>query len=219
MSHQDCWNTIGVWGDVYPRCERLATAVHCRNCEVYAQAGRNVFERRPPKGYVTQWRNSLADAQQARDKAETGIMVFRLGQEWYAVPAALLQEVAERRPIHRVPHNDNPYIAGVVNIGGEVRICYSLTALLGAGEFDIAEIHRLLVVEVDSQRYVFPVNEVSGLIRCNMDELSAPPATLAERQASLVVGICDTETNKIGVLDMHNIDQQLQGLKLQGEAR
>ena len=127
------------------------------------------------------------------------------------MPAAVLQEVAENRVIHRVPHNDNPYVVGVVNIGGEVRVCFSLSALLGAGEVKPADVQRLLVVVVDGQRYVFPVSEVSGLIRCNMDELASVPSTLAQRQAGYLLGICDAEKHKIGVLDMTNISQQLQG--------
>ena len=129
--HNDCWNTIGVWSSVQEKCERLAQVVHCRNCDVFSQAGREVLERKPPGGYVTQWRNEIAHQQEEKDATLTGVMTFRIGDEWFAVTARSLQEIAELRTIHRVPHNDNPHVAGIVNIGGEVDICYSLGNLLG----------------------------------------------------------------------------------------
>jgi chemotaxis-related protein WspD len=205
QGHEDCWNTIGVWGDVYPRCEKLSTVVHCRNCEVYSRAGRNVFERRPPKGYVTQWRETLAKAQTPINKQEIGVMVFRLAKEWYAISATVLHEVADYRVIHRIPRNENPFITGVVNIGGEVRICYSLSDLLSDGAVDEPGCQRLLVVDVDSQRFVFPVDEVTGLERCNIDELLPVPGTIAHEKANLILGICNVEKRKVGVLDIENI--------------
>ena len=41
-----CWRRIGVWGSERPRCIELEKVVHCRNCAVFAQAAREVFERR-----------------------------------------------------------------------------------------------------------------------------------------------------------------------------
>ncbi|SDV46390.1 chemotaxis protein CheW [Chitinasiproducens palmae] len=41
----DCWNRIGVYGDA--SCERLAEAIHCRNCEVYASAAIRLLDRVP----------------------------------------------------------------------------------------------------------------------------------------------------------------------------
>src|SRR5262249_33650916 len=57
---ETCWNTIGVWGDRTPRCERLPEVIHCQNCEVYCKAGRGLLERLPSQEYLREWQQELA---------------------------------------------------------------------------------------------------------------------------------------------------------------
>ncbi len=57
----DCWNRIGVRGD--HSCEKLREHVHCRNCEVYAAAARNIMQRVLPNGYQSEWAQHVSQAQ------------------------------------------------------------------------------------------------------------------------------------------------------------
>lgn len=211
--HDDCWNSIGVWGSAENRCDRLSEVIHCRNCDVFSQAGRTVFERQPPVGYVTQWRNEIANQQKENNNETTGIILFRLLDEWFAFPAALLQEIAEQRELHRVPHNDNPHIAGVVNIGGEINVCYSLASLMGVGRLVKEEnvYQRLMVVKVDGERYIFPVSEISGLTHYGKEEILPPPATLGSEKSSFVNGIYTFQNNQVAVLDIEQVCRALGG--------
>src|SRR5277367_5321356 len=56
----DCWNTIGVSGDL--SCPELNTHIHCRNCPIFAGAARSFFERRAPEGYLVEWSHWLAES-------------------------------------------------------------------------------------------------------------------------------------------------------------
>jgi chemotaxis-related protein WspD len=212
--HNDCWNKIGVWSTVSEKCERLSQVVHCRNCDVFSQAGREVLERKPPGGYVTQWRSEIAHQVEKTDTSLTGVMTFRIGKEWFAISAKSLQEVAELRTIHRVPHNANPYIAGVVNIGGEVDICYSLGSLLGL-EKQKKRNHtyqRLMVVNYQGNRYIFPVSEVSGMTRFGKADIVSIPSTLSSEKSSLVECMVLLEKSHITVLNVDQICESLRGL-------
>ena len=42
-----------------PRCPRLDEVIHCRNCEVFTQAGRNLLERALPEEYKEEWGSVL----------------------------------------------------------------------------------------------------------------------------------------------------------------
>lgn len=211
--HNDCWNTIGVWSSVPEKCERLSQVVHCRNCDVFSQAGREVLERTPPGGYVTQWRKEIAHQQGESDTTLTGVMTFRIAEEWFAVPAKTLQEIAEQRTIHRVPHNDNPHVVGIVNIGGEVDICYSLGDFLGLSKQAnvINAYERLMVVIYNGDRYIFPVNEVSGMTRYGEADVLPVPATLGGDKSSYVDGMFVMGKTHIAILNIEQICQTLEG--------
>lgn len=61
---------------------------------------------------------------------ETGLVVLRLGREWYGVPAGLVQEVAGSPEITPVPMTP-PFVAGVLNLRGELVGVLDLAVLFG----------------------------------------------------------------------------------------
>lgn len=207
----DCWNTIGVWSTAKEKCERLKDVIHCRNCNVFSRAGREVLERKPPGGYVTQWQKTIALQEEDNKSTLPGVMTFRLGDEWFAVPAQSLQEIADLRVIRRVPHNDNPQIAGIVNIGGEVIICYSLANLLGVDFHEDAgnQYRRLMVITHFSQKYIFPVNEVIGMSRYGEDDIMPIPATLGDDKLQYIETVFSYDKKHITVLNVEKICQSI----------
>src|SRR5581483_1899820 len=109
----DCWNRIGVGGD--RSCPELASVVHCHNCPVFSDAGRRFLDSLPPDGYLDEWTARLAEGKDEGIADELGIVLFRLGGEWLALPAGALREVISSRPIHRIPFHGG-LLAGVVNV-------------------------------------------------------------------------------------------------------
>lgn len=63
-----------------------------------------------------------------RDQAA---LVFRLGAEWLALPAALFVGAADPSPPHRLPHRDAPGLRGIVNVRGQLYPSIALGVLLG----------------------------------------------------------------------------------------
>jgi len=214
-----CWNRIGVWGDLEQRCERLEDVVHCRNCEVFSQAGRSVFDRRPPAGYMSQWSKDIALPQDSSDKKNVGVIIFRIGMEWFALQANILQEITGDRTVHSIPRNETSEIAGVVNIGGEVRICYSLSNLLGIEQdcdqdtsIGSRTYRRLIIVVIDDSYYVFQACEVIGLYRYGVEELLPVPTTLEKNQASLLSGLFKYDDHIIALLNTDQVQHSLLGV-------
>jgi chemotaxis-related protein WspD len=212
--HNDCWNTIGVWSTGVNKCDRLEQVVHCRNCDVFTKAGRKVLEKQAPSGYVVQWQNEIKHQINLDDKEPVSGMMFRLAREWYTIVSGSIVEIAERRTIHRVPHNNNKYIAGIVNIGGEVNICFSLSDLLDSGEIcDEDSIYqRLIVIKSQNDRFIFPVSEVFGIVKYNEDTILPPPSTLDNRRKSYVKGIYRHNDLHVAVLDVDNVCRGLEGV-------
>lgn len=129
-------------------------------------------------------------------------LVFRIGEEWLALTTAVVNEVADARAIHTLPHQRNRAILGVLNIRGALRICVSLARLFqiedGSGK---GGAHHLLVAMHEGQTLVFPVDEVSGVHRYDADELSPTPTTLAHAANQYTRGLVDWRGRKVGLLD------------------
>lgn len=223
---QDCWNQTGVWGDA--TCPRLAEAAHCRNCPVYASAAAQMLHGEPPAEYLAEWSGRLASPRLAAEtKATEAAMIFRLGAEWLALPAAVFQEVAEPRPVHSLPHRRGRLLQGLVNVRGELLICVSLDKLLGIeptasapaargdgqGRSEGAIYERLVVVLSEGGRLVFPVSEAHGIERFVPERLQPVPATLGLASARYTRGILPWRGHSVGCLDdgplFHTLNRSL----------
>jgi chemotaxis-related protein WspD len=220
----DCWNRIGVTGD--RSCPELVSVLHCRNCSVFTAAGRQFLDASPPPGYLEEWAQRLAlpleEPGWSGASATLSVLVFRLGEEWLALPVAVLVEVASTRAIHRIPHRAG-LLAGLVNIRGELLLCTHLDRLLGIGTEDspprtrpVAHQQRFLVVQRESpapgnatERWVFPVHEVDQVRRFSPGELREVPITLGEPGQHLTRGVFHHEGRAIGYLDAERLFQTL----------
>jgi chemotaxis-related protein WspD len=114
--------------------------------------------------------------------------------------------MTELKVIRRIPYRANPIFKGMVNIRGELQLCMSMHKLLGFEEptnldKDAAAKRRLAVTEKDRARWVFPVDEILGLVRCSPDELIKPPVTVSKAASPHVKFVLQKNDRQIGVLD------------------
>lgn len=177
-----CWSRIGVWGRA--DCAELTTHIHCRNCPVYSHAAAAMLDGAIPDGYLEEWTTHVAAPKHSPVAAAFSLLVFRINAEWFALPMSVLDEVVERRPVRTLPHTRSAFIRGIVNIGGQLLVCVSLTRLLelpGRTEQEKSAqtiFERLLVVTTPGGRIAIPVSEVAGPARCQADDLRPVPATI-----------------------------------------
>ncbi|HRU06095.1 MAG TPA: chemotaxis protein CheW [Candidatus Brocadiia bacterium] len=209
-----CWNDVGVGGS--RACPRLKDAGHCANCPRFGGAGSALLDREPPEGYEKEWAALLARAKERENRGDLAVVVFRIGGEWLALPAAVFQEVTESRRVHGVPHRSGGALLGVVNVRGEVQLCVSLARLLGLdegaepapqpGEPRLrATYRRLVVARQGAERWVFPVDEMHGLVRFNSADMANVPVTVAKAKASFTLGLFAWESRSVGLLDAASV--------------
>jgi len=228
MQIKDCWNVIGVRGD--RSCPELPKHVHCQNCPVFAEAGRRFLDAPSPPGYLEEWTASVANAVEEVATDAQSMLIFRVGDEWLALPIEVLVEVTPQRPVHRVPHRAG-LLAGVVNIRGELQLCMDLSKLLGirrsletadglpspapplplssggrdvgvrGDERDTASSRRFLVVRRELDRWVLPADAVDRVCRIARREIQPTPATLQRALAHITAGVFSWEGRSVGLLD------------------
>lgn len=92
----DCWNRIGVRGD--GSCEKLAQHIDCRNCPVHARAAAELLDRLQVEQMADGW-SEQAEPMQEQDADLSSWLLFRIGEEWLALPTALLEEITDRKSV------------------------------------------------------------------------------------------------------------------------
>lgn len=208
---QSCWNQIGIAGD--RSCPELPTYTHCRNCPVYSLEGRRLLERNVPADYGQEWAALMAAPTQtllSSSRKEVGQAIaavfFRVQGEWLALPASLFKEVTSASTIHTIPHRSNQILLGLVNIRGELQMCVSLAHLLtleAASPSSKRTITppRMMVLEREGDRWVFPVDEIYGVQRLRLDELKPAPTNVAKSTNTYTKGLISWRNTHVSFLD------------------
>ena len=203
----DCWNKTGVWGKQKPRCPELETLIHCNNCPVYSDAGRTLLNRETEQAYIDEWTQNLNTPRSETSKKLNSVLVFRLGNEWFALPSRVIKEITYCDKHHSLPHRKSPVLRGLVNVRGELLLCFSLGYLfkLQKGEKPAESgktIHeRYIVISDGEEDYTFPVSEVNNILRYDPEMLEKTPSTVKNTASSFVRGIIKHNKLNIGILD------------------
>ncbi|MBN4078835.1 chemotaxis protein CheW [Gammaproteobacteria bacterium AH-315-C21] len=202
-SGEDCWNQNGVWGQQTPRCPRLQEVIHCRNCDVFAQAGRRLFESAANIEYVSDWAEDKSVQVAPSVANSNSYTVFRLGNEWLAVATGMIREISEMGATHRIPHRNQSILRGLMSLYGQLVPWISLEGLMGiTEEYTRKHDHRrCIVIEHDEQVFVFSVMQVQGLMRIAADAMREVPAASAASGEKLIMGVTTYLGHDVGCLD------------------
>jgi chemotaxis-related protein WspD len=154
------------------------------------------------------WR--FAPAQDTNTRG-TALLLFRLADEWLALPVNTIEEVAPMRAWHSVPGHRQRALLGLVNLRGALVPCLSLGELLGvqpAAQTQAtpsstlrASTSRLLALRHGAHLSAFPVTEVHGTVTPAHHALGAVPATSLGASDGFAVAVFHWRDHVVGVLD------------------
>ncbi len=161
-----CWSSEGLWGKM--SCERLKELGHCFNCEVYAAAGRELFDkdaskRRRDFPINTAAKNDSSDENKGKTAS---YFAFKLGDLNFAMDLKGVVRVAHPRVVHRIPHRDDKIVRGLINVGGEIIPAASLCDILEIQrpKSDPAK-DRIFVYRMGTDVFAFQTNAALGVAR------------------------------------------------------
>jgi len=209
----DCWNRIGTRGD--QSCPRLPGYTRCLNCPVFEQGAAALLDRALGQGDLeaaAQAYRTAAPLHAGHDaSAELAVLVFRIADEWLALPATALRQIETPRAMHSLPHRRNPVVLGLVNIRGALTVAVSLGELLnldrsGGGKHAGRNGYvRLLVAAHRDEPAAFPVDEVEGVLRFPASALLPVPSTLTYASTAHARGVLPWRDTTIGLLDADRV--------------
>ncbi|MHB1017043.1 MAG: chemotaxis protein CheW [Coriobacteriia bacterium] len=152
---------------------------------------------------------SLAQAPDDATSAEsTGILKFRIGQEWYAVPIAMVREIHNEYTVTRIPRVPD-YILGVVNVRGEIVSVTDLGALIRVPSRTVLDIDgdmpSAIVVANETCVSALVVDEIGDIIDVAEETIEPPLSTLDKAQAEFMSGSVFVDGLLIGVVNVEKI--------------
>ncbi|MEL4897582.1 chemotaxis protein CheW [Crocosphaera sp. Alani8] len=223
-----CWNDIGVSGNsscpelktvfhcrncpVYRGAGR--TLLQRDSPEGYVEEWTDILTKdwQQDEYKAKEKRLGLVKKEIASDEI-TALIIFRVAKEWLALPAWVVKEITHIHPIHTLPHRSNHVFTGIVNIRGEILMSILLRNLLSLPSVELDEENndskyssslvpviykRMIVIEIQSNRWVFPVDEILGVYRFSSKQLRDTPVVISKTP--------DTYTKKILTLEDKNIN-------------
>jgi chemotaxis-related protein WspD len=142
------------------------------------------------------------------ERGTKSVVIFRIGQEWLALPTGVVQEVSDLCTVRTMPDRRGGILCGVINVRGELLLCVSLIVLLGLDQADgglsarTTPSDRLLICKHGEGRLAFQVSEVYGLHRYHPRDLREAPATLTRASGgAYTLGLAPWEDRIVGCLD------------------
>ena len=114
---------------------------------------------------------------------------FRLGREWYGVEISKVKAVAAVSEVTYLPCVP-PYIAGIVNLRGNILSITDLKQLLGLVASPFTKDNRILVITSSEFETGIIVDEVSKVIEVELNNIDPPLDTLEAERADYIVGEC-----------------------------
>lgn len=204
----DCWRRIGTGGD--RSCPKLQDCLRCRNCPVYAQAAVTVLDSLSAgslQDSVTD--NAVADAARIDRAAGQSLLIFRVGDEWLALPTAALGEITGPVPVHSLPHRRHAALVGVAAVRGVLLTCVSLALLFGATEGADQQATRCLILGQGRNAIALPVAEVAGVEHVPRHALLPLPATLTRASSRYTQALFEQAGHSVGLLDADLLRQAL----------
>ena len=205
-----CWQRIGVRGD--RSCERLLQHVHCHNCERYAEAAALLLDRHE-LDLETVDEASFAEDRQPDPLADgetLSVLIFRIGQNWLALPSTLLLEVSLPVPVHGLPYPRNRSLRGLCNVRGTLVPCMALDLVLGlTTETTPQDRPHMLILDTPGGPLVTEVQTVEGIYAIPLAKLQKTGHASGLAVSQLASAVMQWRQHSITVL---HADRLLQAL-------
>ncbi len=183
-----------------------------------------LFDRPPETSYLEEWVKLLSQSLQEMEVYnETSFVVFRLANELFAISALVFVEITPERAYSTIPCSYDPIMLGVVNMRGQLRLCFSLQALLGfekeaAYDFESKTAsspnHFMLAITDKNNTWAFSVDDVVGVSSFDLKHMSNVPVNLLNSQDNYLKGMFKLNEKNVFVLDEDLLFQDLRRRKL-----
>jgi purine-binding chemotaxis protein CheW len=133
--------------------------------------------------------------------AKQQMIIFKVGDEAFAVDILLVKEVVMMREITPVPETAG-FVEGVMNLRGQLVPVVDLRKRLRARRLANSHEQRILIARLDSQMIGLIVDGTSEVVRVGQEQIEPAPDMMREVGADYVAGIINLEARFVTLMDL-----------------
>lgn len=136
------------------------------------------------------------------------LLLFRLGDEWYAVKVSDVREIFQEYAVTPVPCVPG-FILGVVNIRGEIISVTDVAVLMGLDVGAPGEDAPAIVIQNEEATTAMVVDEIGDIVEVPVDGVEPPLSIIDKAQAEYVAGSVYIDARLVGLFNTHTILQPI----------
>ena len=135
------------------------------------------------------------------------VVGFRIGEETFGVPIALVHEIVRVPEITAVPEAPD-CVEGVINLRGKIISVVDLRKRFGEKVIRPSKKNRILVAEVGDKRVGLIVDSASEVLKIAPDQVETPPNVFEEGELNYVTGVGKLKGRLIILIDLNKVLQR-----------
>ncbi|MBD7916343.1 chemotaxis protein CheW [Clostridium sp. Sa3CUN1] len=130
------------------------------------------------------------------------LVIFKLGEEHFAVDTDKILSINDMMPITKVPKAPN-YIKGLINLRGSIKSLVDINLLLNINSHK--EQNNIIILKVDEEELGITVDEVEEVINIEEQKIQKLETHNSEYY---IKGIIDLESRLLTVIDIEKLINQ-----------
>ncbi len=138
------------------------------------------------------------------DEPTVQLVVFALGEDWFAFHGERIREILAEADVHFVP-GCPASLEGVINVRGDIESVIRLNDLLSLPDSGGGGSSSILLGRGGGMSSGIRVDCVVDVVDLPQSSIQAPPATLAEHLRVLVLGVLRFQERPVAVLDLDKL--------------
>ncbi len=151
---------------------------------------------------------SLAQVEESSEiQGAVRFLLFRLGDEWYAVPIENVREIHDDFAVTPLPGLPD-HILGIINVRGEIISVMDLATLMRVerSRTDAQTVPSSGIIVCDEECVsLLAVDEIGDIIDVAADAIEPPIAAIDRNQVEFVRGSVHTQDTMVGIIDLAKV--------------
>ncbi len=136
--------------------------------------------------------------------AEVQLVIFDLGDEEYGVDIMQVKEIVNYKEPIKVP-NTPSFIEGIINLRSEIIPIINLKKRFNITGETIGEQTRIIVMNIDSKKVGFIVDNASEVISIATENIEPAPDIVVGVDRKYIIGIAKSDERIIIILELDKL--------------